>query len=167
MVLYPESLGSSGIPQGSRMFPCKDDEFTIEVSFLTGAAPRVEWLTVKDSDLVQDVKDRLRELRKLNGATGVKLIFQGSALPDGRTLKSLGVGTARGSLVYVVEAEGAGSSASHRGGGLRILNLTGGHVTVPAQNFDTVLKVKLALEPISPFGSYFYIFVYTKSPRGD
>ena len=123
--------------------------FTIEVSFLAGGG---ESITARDSELVRDLKVRLCAPRKME-LEGVKLIFQGLALPDDRTLKSLGVGpTARGSpVLYVIELLQAAASGriseNHREPGLRVVNLAGGELIVPAQSFDTVLKLKLALQP--------------------
>ena len=120
----------------------QDDEFTIELAFLGGGG---QSLTVKDSDSVWDVKIRL------SGSVdrSLKLLFQGRALPDDRTLKSLGVGpTIKGSpIVYVVQSVGAESPGGEpRRSGLRIVNLKGGEMIIPTQGSDTILKLKLALQ---------------------
>ena len=125
----------------------QDDEFRIQVAFLSGGE---EILTVKDSDLIRDLKTRVRESRKL--AEGVKLIHRGCALPDNRTLKSVGVGPIAAGcpvLIYAIQAarEDRFDQEQSRSPGLRIVNLTGGRLTVPAQDSDRVLTLKLTLQP--------------------
>ena len=125
----------------------KDFEFTVDIVFL-GSRRQLQ-LCVEDSDLVGDVKARLREL----GHETVKLLFHGSALPDVRTLGSLGVGpTAEGVIpsLYCLEAGAETSEArvakeDREKRVLQVVNLSGGSIHLSVKECDTVRLVKQSL----------------------
>ncbi|CAL1138991.1 unnamed protein product [Cladocopium goreaui] len=119
------------------------DEFFIDIVFIAGGQTQ---LLVQDSDHVKDVKIRLKEHCE-SPNTSFKLLFCGADLPDDRTLYSLGVGpTERGSpCLYCVGMEDVGEVTRTGKNMLSVINLSGGHVALPAGEFDMVGDLKETL----------------------
>ena len=115
----------------------------LDIVFVAGGQAQ---LLVQDSDHVKDVKIRLKE-HCGSPNTSFKLLFCGADLPDDRTLYSLGVGpTERGSpCLYCVGMEDAGEVNRTGKNMVTVINLSGGHVALPAGDFDMVRDLKEAL----------------------
>lgn len=112
------------------------EQFVVDVVFLAGGTMQ---LTASDADEVKDLTSRL------GLGCSARLLFCGSELPHGRSLKSLGVGPTReGSpCIYCLEADGRSETGkSHM---LTIVNLFGGHIHLPARERDTISGLKQAL----------------------
>eukprot|EP00438_Fugacium_kawagutii_P019722 Skav213551 [mRNA] locus=scaffold263:57136:57831:+ [translate_table: standard] len=97
-------------------------------------------MMVQDSDYVKDVKMRLK--KDFESLAPFKLVFFGAELPDNRTMYSLRVGpTEEGSpCLYCVPV--ANFDESSEPGMVKVINLSGGHVMLPASESHTLQHLK-------------------------
>ena len=119
------------------------ESFALDVIFIAGGRTQ---LPVEDSDHVKDVKVRLKE-HAASPKGPFKLLFCGAELPDDRTLYSLGVGPTEKGLppLYCVTVADVCEETGPSRNAVKVINLSGGHVMIPASESDTVGHLKESL----------------------